>query len=293
MRRWIAAVAVSLLLIAALPSLSWACGVTGRDCPPPPDHDGGGVGYYYDSQTRTFYPTASNDEGSESDGGIQWLTRYVVVCGLNDVDSPADDFCTDAACETADGFGYVNQVFRRLTSTEPWVPWPGRERECRVFGPDEEPITLEEFEERIITTIEEHYSKIARPTITIAPPVDAVVNLPVIASTPDAGDVGFGITEPLPGRVEASPSYGWTWSNGQADSGPGQPYDGTDPAAAPGHYPVHAVYTRGGDGSVDLAATWSIVLTVDGIPPIEDIEPLVYDATASFAVRNATTIIVD
>lgn len=287
-----ALLAVLCALIAPVQPAS-ACGVGGDNCVNRPDNDGGGVSYFYQSTTQTFYPIASNEDGTETEvSGRTWETRYITWCDARASETdPSGMTCADEMCEVGGEFGYMTMVFRRSFGGGLWELWPGRDRECRVT--DEEPIALEEFEERIITTIEEHYSKIARPTITIAPPADAVVNLPVIASTADAGNVGFDITEPLPGRVEASPSYGWAWSNGQAGSGPGRPYDGTDPAAAPGHYPVHAVYARGGNGSVDLAATWSIVLTVDGIPPIEDIEPLVYDATASFAVRNATTIIVD
>lgn len=281
------------LLFLVNPLLAAACSQYGDCPPPPPQHDGEGVGYYYDSVTQTFYPTASNTEGSEAEGGVRWMTRYVVLCGLNDADSPADDFCTEAACETADGFGYMSQVFRRLAAADPWEPWPGRERECRAFGDGEEPIALEDVEDEIVAIIEQHYEQIARPAITLTPADNALVNVPVLAETPDAGAVRFEVENPLPGYVEATPEYNWAWSNGASAAGAGRVYDGTDPIAEPGHYPVRATYASSGIERVSVSAAWQIVLTVDGIPPITDIAPLVYEAATDFPVRSARTVIVD
>jgi hypothetical protein len=44
--------------------------------------------------------------------------------------------------------------------------------------------------------IEERFQHVAEPTITLAPAVDAIVNLPVLASTEDGP--GFDITNPRP-----------------------------------------------------------------------------------------------
>ena len=258
-----------------------------------PETDGEGVGYVYDSQSRTFYPTVSDTQGTESEGGVRWLTRYVVICGYNNVDRPDHDMCVEAGCETIDGFGYMTQVYRRTSVAEPWLPWPGRERECRVAPGETDLIHLEDVKEEIVAIIEEHYRKIAQPEITVAPSANALVNLPVIASTPDAGEVSFAIENPLPGRVEASPMYTWAWSNGSSASGAGRPYDGTNPLDSPAHYPVSSTFSTSGTGSVSLAATWAIVLTVEGIPPIDDIEPLVYETAQSFPVRTARTVLVD
>jgi hypothetical protein len=251
------------------------------------------VGYRYDSATRTFYPDASSNETTEVDGGVVWSVRYVVTCGRNHPDRPEDDvLCVDALCEAGDSMGYDTLVFRRQSVEDAWEPWPGRERICRVSTVGD-PIPLEDFEAEIVSIIEEHYEAIARPRVEVAPAVNAVVNLPVLAATDDPGTVGFDIENPLPGRVDAQPYFGWQWSNGAVGSGPGRGYDGTDPAANPQHYPVQTVFTAPGDARVGLTATWSITLIVDGIAPITDIEPLVYESAETFTVRSARTVLVD
>ncbi|MGH8774270.1 MAG: hypothetical protein ACRDWI_03565 [Jiangellaceae bacterium] len=182
-------------------------------------------------------------------------------------------------------------VYRRLDATDTWQYWAERGLVCLAnYG---EPITIGDVRAEILRIIEAHFKEVAEPAITVAPAVNAVVNLPVLASTPDQGPLGFDITNPLPGRVEATPEYHWTWSNGMTGTGPGVGYDGTSPSQNPSYYPVKSTYTNGGEGSVELIVEWSITLTVDGIPPITDIEPLEYDATAGFAVRSAQTVLVD
>lgn len=285
--------AALLVLVFQTPTVVEAtdCG-TDRYGVPLPCPDGEGVGYTYDSSTRTFYPEASGTEGTEVSGGVVWKVRYVILCGLNNPDQPADVLCVDAQCEQGGALGYSTQVFRRQSDSDPWEPWPGRERICRVFDVGE-PIPLADVEDEILAVIEEHYERITRPEIEVVPAGNAVVNLPVLASTEDVGDVGFDIENPLPGRVDAEPAYTWQWSNGAGGEGPGRGYDGTDPVAQPEHYPVRAVYSGSGDEQVVLAATWTITLTVDGIPPITDIEPLVYEASEEFTVRSARTVLVD
>jgi hypothetical protein len=56
---------------------------------------------------------------------------------------------------------------------------------------------------------------------------------------------------------------------------------------------VQSTYTDGGSGSVDLQVVWTITLMVDGLAPITDIEPLEYEASATFGVRSARTVLVD
>ena len=182
-------------------------------------------------------------------------------------------------------------VYRRLADTDTWQYWADRGLVC-VAAPSP-PIPLTDIRSEVLRIIEERFKHVAEPEITLAPAVNALVNLPVIASTPDRGPLGFDITNPLPGRVEASPAYTWAWSNGATGRGAGVGYDGTSPTGNPGHYPVQSTYADGGAESVALQVTWSIMLTVPGIPPITDIEPLVYEATESFPVRNARTVLVE
>ncbi|WP_163816724.1 hypothetical protein [Phytoactinopolyspora alkaliphila] len=220
------------------------------------------------------------------------MVRYVVLCGSNDPNQPYDVLCVEATCESDGAIGYLTQVYRRESAADPWEPWPGRERTCRTFSTGE-PIPLEDVEAEILAILEEHYEAVTQPRIEVAPAYNAVVNLPVLAATDDVGPVGFEIENPLPGQVDAVPEYAWSWSNGDGGSGPGRSYDGTDPLTQPDHYPVRAIYSSAGEQEVGLEATWAVTLTVEGIPPITDIEPLVYEAAETFTVHSAGTVLVD
>ncbi|WP_166345548.1 hypothetical protein [Phytoactinopolyspora limicola] len=251
------------------------------------------MGYSYDSATRTFYPKPEGGEAREEHGGVVWMVRYVITCERNHPDRPGHDVaCSEALCDAGGAIGYTTLVFRREHVSDPWEPWPGRERICRIRTTGE-PIPLADVEAEILAVVERHYEAISRPEIDVVPTGNAVVNLPVLASTEDAGSVGFEIENPLPGHVRADPRYSWQWSNGDRASGPGRRYDGTDPLARPAHYPVQAVFGSPGEQRVGLEATWEITLTVEGIPPITDVDPLVYEASESFTVRSARTVLVD
>jgi hypothetical protein len=253
-----------------------------------PDQEARGFGYYYDRSRQAFYAEDSVD-GTDTVDGVEVQLRYVVNCPGNTTDSPvAIGECSTSFCTLGSGEQGVNYLVYQRTGNAPWQLRPGVV--CRVVS---DPIPLADVEAEIRRIIEERFKHVAEPEITVAPAVNALVNLPVIASTPDQGRLGFDITNPLPGRVEATPTYLWSWSNGTTNSGPGVGYDGTSPTRNPGYYPVQSTYAENGDGSVDLQVTWAISLAVPGIPPITDIEPLVYGATAGFPVRSARTVLVE
>jgi hypothetical protein len=215
--------------------------------------------------------------------------RYVVNCPGNTTDDPVvAGECSSSFCTLPSGEQGVNYLVYERMGNAPWQLRPGAV--CRFVS---DPIPLADVEAEIRRIIEERFKHVAEPEITLAPAVNALVNLPVIASTPNQGPLGFDITNPLPGRVEATPVYSWAWSNGTSNTGAGVAYDGTSPRNNPGHYPVQSTYRDNGTESVDLQVTWSIVLTVPGVPPITDIEPLVYTATEGFLVRSARTVLVD
>ena len=253
-----------------------------------PDAASQGIGYYYDRERQAFYSQESVD-GSETVDGVAVQLRYVVNCPGNTTDSPvATGECTTSPCVLGFGEQGVNFLVYQRIGSAPWQLRPGEV--CRVIS---DPIALADVEAEIRRIIEERFKHVAEPEITVVPAVNALVNLPVIASTPNQGPLGFDITNPLPGSVQASPTYGWAWSNGTTNTGAGIGYDGTSPTMNPGHYPVQSTYSGGGDESVDLQVTWSISLIVPGIPPITDIEPLVYEASEGFAVRSARTVLVE
>jgi hypothetical protein len=253
-----------------------------------PDAAAQGFGYYYDRTRQAFYSAESLD-GTETLDGVTVQLRYVVNCPGNTTENPVTTGeCTSSPCTLASGEQGVNYLVYQRIGGAPWQLRPGVV--CRVIS---DPIPLADVEAEIRRIIEERFKHVAEPEITLAPAVNALVNLPVIASTPNRGPLGFDITNPLPGRVEATPAYSWAWSNGITNGGAGVGYDGTSPTRNPDHYPVQSTYADGGAESVGLEVTWSITLIVPGIPPISDIEPLVYTATEGFAVRSARTVLVE
>ena len=252
--------------------------------------EAGGFGYLYDRATQTFYADDPTADGTETVGGVRMQVRYVVNCVGNSTDEPRRvSECSTAMCSLPDGSAGVSYlVYQRPDAGADWTPRAGPV--CRGVA---DPIPLADVEAEIVRIFEAHFKNVVEPEITVAPAVNAVVNLPVLASTPDPGPLGFDITNPLPGRVEATPTYEWTWSNGQRSSGAGVGYDGTSPSGNPGHYPVQTTFGDGGSGSVTLTVVWSITLTVAGIPPITEIPPLEYGGSADFPVRSARTVLVD
>lgn len=294
-----------LLAIALTLSLIWVniptssandCGRNHLgDIIPCPEGRGDGVRYVYDESTRTIHEVGGIEDGTESEGGggPVWQTRYMVRCAGNTADNPQNVLCVEATCVASDGnHGYVVLVLRREADADPWEPWPGREAECRAATITES-YPLEDIRGEIIGLVEEHYEHIARPTVSVQPAANAVVNIPVLASTDDIGEVGFEIENPVPGVVTAAPSYAWTWSNGTTGEGAGRGYDGINPIDNAGYYPVQTAYAQSGTHSVALTVTWEIGLTVPGLPTITDIEPLVYGADAEFPVRSGRTVLVD
>lgn len=299
MRHVLTALGVVAATLIFPASTATACGLRGVDCPVP-EVGGAGIGYHYDAETQVLHPNEFDVTGTETstENGTSttWETKYVRSCGSETTwrDGLAVSECANLGCEIDGERAYTTTVMRRASSSDPWETWPGRTNECMLGDdPDERPVPIQEIEIEITRIIEDHYRRIARPTIIIEPAEAGVVNLPVLAHAAQQGTVAFELTNPLPGRVEATPTYTWEWSNATTSTGPGRGYDGTNPSTVPGHYPVKATYTTAGAASVVLTATWDITLTLEGLPPITDIAPLVYDATERFTIRNARTVLVD
>ena len=279
------------VLVYSLPAAAGNCGTDPYgNIIPCPQGEKGGFGYYYDRATQTFYADDPTADGTETVGGVRMQVRYVVNCVGNSTDEPRRvSECSTAICSLPDGSAGVSYlVYERPDAGADWTPRAGPV--CRGVA---DPIPLADVEAEIARIFEAHFKNVVEPEITVAPAVNAVANMPVLASTPDPGPLGFDITNPLPGRVEATPAYEWTWSNGQQSTGAGVGYDGTSPSGNPGHYPVQTTFKDGGSGSVALIVVWSITLTVAGIPPITDIPPLEYSGSADFPVRSARTVLVD
>ena len=247
----------------------------------------GGFGYYYDRERQAFYTEESVD-GSETVNGVTVQLRYVVNCPGNTTDNPVGvGECTTSPCLLGSGEQGINFLVYQRMGSAPWQLRPGLV--CRVVS---DPIPLADVEAEIRRIIEERFKHVAEPVITVAPAVNALVNLPVIASTADYGPLGFDITNPLPGRVEASPSYTWAWSNGDTNTGAGVGYDGTSPTRNPGHYPVQSTFAGGGAESVDLQVAWSISSDRRARPDHRHRAAWCTRRSEGFAVRSARTVLV-
>jgi hypothetical protein len=116
-------------------------------------------------------------------------------------------------------------------------------------------------------------------------PADAIVNLPMIASTPDRPPITIEMTDPITGTATATPDFLWTFGDDAAGHGPGRPYDGTSPISNPGYY-VTNTYRALGTPSVDLTVTWRVTFTIPGYPPVE-LTDVVRQSTATTTIRSA------
>jgi hypothetical protein len=179
------------------------------------------------------------------------------------------------------------QFSRRVN--QPGAAWELQGSQCLA---GERRVDLADVEAEVRRIVEERFRDIAEPTIEMAPASAALVNLPVLAWTADRRDVTLDITQPLPGRITASPEYRWEWSNGATASGPGRPYSpAVSPTADPGYY-VATTYDRPGQARVTLTVRWNGQVTVPGVPAV-DIDALVYTSSASVPVREARSVLVD
>lgn len=130
----------------------------------------------------------------------------------------------------------------------------------------------------------------AEPPPILLQPTDAIINLPVLASTDPRPPVVIPITDPVSGMAEATPEFTWAFAEGAAAHGPGLAYDGTSPTENPGYY-VGYTYRTLGSPSIGLTVTWRVTFTIPGYPavPLEDV---VRTASATTNVRSATSELV-
>lgn len=122
------------------------------------------------------------------------------------------------------------------------------------------------------------------PPITLQP-ADAIVNLPMIASTDDRPPISIDISVPIVGTATATPEFLWTFAEGAVAHGPGRPYDGTSPTQNPGYYITHT-YQALGTPTVGLTVTWRVTFTIPGYPPV-DLTDVVRESTATTTIRSA------
>jgi hypothetical protein len=123
-----------------------------------------------------------------------------------------------------------------------------------------------------------------RPPILLQP-VDAIVNLPAIASTDPRPPIVLQINNPINGVARARPYFAWDFGDGGGGIGAGIPYDGTSPSQDPGHYVAHT-YRGLGMPTVTLTVTWEVSFTIPGYDPIR-LDDVVRTGTTSTTIRTA------
>lgn len=109
------------------------------------------------------------------------------------------------------------------------------------------------------------------PALTVQPGDKAVVNLPLIASSGQPGQTTFTVTQaPFPTiTLTASVSWRWSWGDGGSTTTtwPGRPYDGTEPAHAPGHYIDHTYTAPSLGTTLGVTAVWTATYSTAGSAP--------------------------
>lgn len=245
-----------------------------------------GVGWYYSAKQKAFFKTPTSFRPAGNGPDLVW--SYVPTCDGN-APGGNGDACLAALCTASGGEPGVSfWVFSRAAD-DPASRWTLSGTQCI---PGEQRVDLADVNARVRAIIEEKFREIAEPQVQLAPESGALVNLPVLAWTDGPREVVLDIERPLPGRIRATPTYTWLWSDGTSSNGPGQPYSPElSPTGTPDHY-VHAVFRERGDASVTLTVTWSGDVSVPGLPAV-DIEPLTYTAPADFSVREARAQLVD
>lgn len=246
-----------------------------------------GIGWYYSATERAFFQTPGSFQPGSDKPNLEWA--YVPACDGNGPAGTTAGICTGALCTAPTGEPGVTfwQFSRRLNP--PDQPWELRGTQCLA---GERRVDLADVEAELRRILEERFREIAEPSISMAPESAALVNLPVLAWTADRRDVTIDITQPLPGRIAATPEYQWQWSNGATASGPGRPYSPSVSPTTNREYYVSTVYDRPGQAEVALTVRWNGTITVPGVPPVE-IDPLVYTSTAGVPVREARSVLVD
>jgi hypothetical protein len=196
--------------------------------------------------------------------------------------------CSAAFCFASDGAAGVEFWVYSRRADDPDAGWDLEGTTC-VAG--EQRVTVADVQREVTLIIDREFRRVAEPSVTLAPAGTALVNLPVIAWTEETPPLDLAIDQPLPGQIEASPTFAWRWSDGSSASGAGRPYDPSiSPLDTPDYY-VHAAPRDVGRLRTELTVTWNGTVTVPGLPPVP-IDPLVYRSQADVLVGEARSELV-
>ena len=224
--------------------------------------------------------------------GVTYRTAVSSVCGPplppdGGEDTGAD--CAASACTVGATPGRNLRVWTRQ-QTPAVGPWQLRP-ELFCSTPPGPPVTRAQ----VAAAAREYIEKRVSPgTPDITPTGHTLVNFPNIVSTNAAGPVAFDVTVPLPGHIEATPGYAWTFTDSQGTTttatDTGRPYDGTSPRV-PGYY-LTATFTHSGPATVTLRTTWTATVTVQDQPPVV-LDPIVFQNTVGIDVQQRRPVLID
>ncbi len=254
--------------------------------------------YSYDDATgvlRRARPRVGEKVTKPGDRRV-WEYAYTPAClftGQPDENGvfPGDTNCTSAIdhpdCPPGE---FAMWGYRRLVVdakgdpvSRRWQRLPG----VQCFAADEEWTGADLraiAEDRLGEYLEAHARK---ADIRVQPQGGSLVNVPVIAHTEPLPDIGFPITQPFPGRLDATATYAWSFGEGDVQHGPGNPYtEAVSPFDANGYYVAHA-YSSPGSKTITLDTSWSATFTVVGIEI--PVEAITFTSAAAVDVRTASS----
>lgn len=223
---------------------------------------------------------------------MTYRSAITSVCGPPlppDQAGNANEDCVASACVVGPTPGRNLRVWSQQ-QTPAIGPW---ELRLALFcaTPPGPAVTRAQVEQAAQEYIEKRVSP-GKPVIT--PAGQTLVNFPNIVSTTAAGPVAFDITVPLPGHIDAAPTYEWTFADSQVAvthaSDTGRPYDGTSPRE-PGYY-LTATFPHSGPATVSLRSTWTATVTVEDQPPVA-LNPIVFDNTVGIQVQQRQPVLLD
>ncbi len=307
MKRLLALIVCAIALLG--PSASAIAGATpaggcgALHCP-----GGGDVGttatgfkYVYSNDALYKVPTYDvNPPGGFTDGepGVQYEYFYQVDCpGAYAVGADGDvgDINCNQTGTTCGRLGGIQLIVWYRPVGSKVAPTASRRPIC---SDGNNKVTIPELLVIVDPLIDDYMKtqNVDKPTVMVQPAQSALVNLPTIFSTPDAGTLQMTFQEPMPGTVELVPTYTWDFGDGDhsAASGPGSPYDGTDPQTHPEHYPVQHTFRQATGYTIQASVTWTATrLHIDGVGdiPITD-KTRVFDATLNVQAHEAHAVLV-
>lgn len=213
-------------------------------------------------------------------GGMAWAADFTPFCRVN-VDGPRviDDVLCEGALRTCERLGSDARVAMWMVLT-PLFAGPNPQLEGPICFANSSAIPIGPIIQKLV---EQEIG--TDPPPIVLQPTDAIVNLPLIASTDPRAPIVIDITDPIIGTAQATPEFVWTFAADAAAHGPGLPYDGTSPTENPGYY-VAYTYRALGSPTVVLTVTWRVTFTIPGYPPVP-LEDVVRTAEQSTQVRAA------